>query len=68
MPRDEVRLVSRQPRLSFPHEISHSITRLVPAYYNCPTAFAESEPPKKEVKKEIVIRHAPDAKWTAFHR
>lgn len=37
------------------------ITRLVPALLLATTAFAENEPPKKEVKKDIIIRRGPEA-------
>jgi len=37
------------------------ITRIIPALLLATTALAENEPPKKEIKKEIVIRHGGDA-------
>jgi hypothetical protein len=42
------------------------ISRLIPAFLIATTVFAESEPPKKEVKKEIIIRHGPEAGGQRF--
>jgi hypothetical protein len=42
------------------------ITRLIPALLLATTAFAESEAPKKEIKKEIIIRHGPEAGGSHF--
>src|SRR5688572_5438014 len=42
------------------------IPRLIPALLIATTAFAENAPPKKEVKKDVIIRHGPEAGGQRF--